>query len=432
MSIWSQASNLAAQTPEDRNRYVDFLRAISILFVIVGHWIIATAYFNGEMVIGHLLKSHPQTQWLTWIFQVMPIFFIVGGYSNAVSLESAKRKGIGYAGWLAARLSRLVSPLLVLLIAWAIIAIVMRLMGVSPRVIQLASQAALLPTWFLAIYIMLVILAPASYAFWRKLGFVSFWIFAAIAGLTDLAFFVADIKWLGWANYFWVWLAVQHLGFAWRDNRMGSTLTLIVYSAMGLLALYLLIFKGPYPLAMVGSPDEGLSNTLPPKITLLALGIFQFGLLLALEGPMRRALFGLRLWTVTVIVNSMIMTIYLWHITIMVVFVALLYMAGGIGLTLEPGTMEWWLWRPVWVAVLLILLVPVALPLSTFERRGRSPNSATPSAARQVPGAIMICLGVALLAMYGYGGGPIPRLDVGSFALVIVGAGISGVLPGCK
>ena len=432
MSIWSQASNLAAQTPEDRNRYVDFLRAISILFVIVGHWIIATAYFNGEMAIGHLLKSHPQTQWLTWIFQVMPIFFIVGGYSNAVSLESAKRKGIGYAGWLAARLSRLVSPLLLLLIAWAIIAIVMRLMGVSPRVIQLASQAALLPTWFLAIYIMLVILAPASYAFWRKLGFVSFWIFAAIAGLTDLAFFVADIKWLGWANYFWVWLAVQHLGFAWRDNRMGSTLTLIVYSAMGLLALYLLIFKGPYPLAMVGSPDEGLSNTLPPKITLLALGISQFGLLLALEGPMRRALFGLRLWTVTVIVNSMIMTIYLWHITIMVVFVALLYMAGGIGLTLEPGTMEWWLWRPVWVAVLLILLVPVALPLSTFERRGRSPNSATPSAARQVPGAIMICLGVALLAMYGYGGGPIPRLDVGSFALVIVGAGISGVLPGCK
>ena len=46
----------------------------------------------------------------------MPIFFIVGGYSNAVSLESAKRKGIGYAGWLAARLHRLVSPLLLLLV----------------------------------------------------------------------------------------------------------------------------------------------------------------------------------------------------------------------------------------------------------------------------------------------------------------------------
>jgi len=432
MSIWSQASNMAAQTPEDRNRYVDFLRAVSILFVIVGHWIIATAYFDGEMAIGHLLKSHPETQWLTWVFQVMPIFFIVGGYSNAVSLESAKRKGTAYAGWLAARLSRLVSPLLVLLIAWAIIAIVMRVMGVSPGVIQLASQAALIPTWFLAIYIMLVILAPVSYAFWRKLGFGSFWIFAGIAGLTDLAFFAADVKWLGWANYFWVWLAVQHLGFAWRDNRMGSTPKLIAYSAFGLLTLYLLVFKGPYPLAMVGSPDADLSNTLPPKITLLALGVFQFGLLLALEGPMRRALSGLRLWTATVLVNSMIMTVYLWHITVMVIFVSLLYMAGGIGLTLEPGTTNWWLSRPVWVLVLLILLIPVALPLSTFERRGRSPNSATPSAARQVIGAMMICLGVALLAMYGYGGGPIPRMDVGSFALVIVGAGISGVLPGFK
>ncbi len=423
---------MAAQTPEDRNRYVDFLRAVSILFVIVGHWIIATAYFDGEMAIGHLLKSHPETQWLTWVFQVMPIFFIVGGYSNAVSLESAKRKGTAYAGWLAARLSRLVSPLLVLLIAWAIIAIVMRVMGVSPGVIQLASQAALIPTWFLAIYIMLVILAPVSYAFWRKLGFGSFWIFAGIAGLTDLAFFAADVKWLGWANYFWVWLAVQHLGFAWRDNRMGSTPKLIAYSAFGLLTLYLLVFKGPYPLAMVGSPDADLSNTLPPKITLLALGVFQFGLLLALEGPMRRALSGLRLWTATVLVNSMIMTVYLWHITVMVIFVSLLYMAGGIGLTLEPGTTNWWLSRPVWVLVLLILLIPVALPLSTFERRGRSPNSATPSAARQVIGAMMICLGVALLAMYGYGGGPIPRMDVGSFALVIVGAGISGVLPGFK
>ena len=429
MSIWSQASNMAAQTPADRNRYVDFLRAVSILFVVVGHWIIATAYFDGEMAIGHLLKSHPNTQWLTWVFQVMPIFFIVGGYSNAISLESAKRKNIGYAGWLAARLSRLVSPLLVLLVAWAAIAIIMRLMNVSPEVIQLSSQAALIPTWFLAIYIMLVILAPWSYAFWRKFGFASFWIFAAIAGLTDLAFFAADIKWLGWANYFWVWLAVQHLGFAWRDNRMGSTLTLIIYSALGLLTLYLLIFKGPYPLAMVGSPDAGLSNTLPPKITLLALGVFQFGLLLALEGPMRRALSGMRLWTATVLVNSMIMTVYLWHLTVMVIVVALLYMAGGFGLTVEPGTTQWWLWRPVWIAILLILLVPVALSLPGFERRGRSPNSATPSAARQVIGAMMICLGVALLAMYGYGGGPVARLDVGSFVFVIVGAGIAGVLP---
>ena len=433
MQIWSQASEMAARTPPERNRYVDFLRSVSILIVIVGHWLIATTYYvDGNLTSGHLLKSQPQTQWLTWIFQVMPIFFIVGGYANAVSLESARRKGIGYAGWLAARLNRLVIPLLVLLTAWAAIATILHLFGARPEVIEYASKAALIPTWFLAIYIMVVILAPSMYNFWRRLGFASFWIFVAVAALVDFLFFAADIHWPGWTNYFWVWLAVHHLGFAWRDDRMGSPARLIMYSAAGALALSLLIFVGPYPLAMVGSPDPGLSNTLPPKITLLALGIFQFGLLLSLQTPMRRALENLKLWTATVLINSMIMTIYLWHITVMVILIALLYLAGGIGLGIEPGSTEWWWSRLVWIAVLLLLLLPVALLISPLERRSRAAGSSIPSSFRQVTGAMMFCLGVALLSLFGFGGGPLPGLDIASFVLVLAGAGLSGVLPGIR
>jgi hypothetical protein len=391
---------------------------------------IATAYVvDGVMNPGHLLAGRPQLHWLTWLFQVMPIFFIVGGYSNAVSLESAKRKGVGYGGWLSARLNRLVAPLLVLVIAWAVIAIAMMLFGARPKVIQYASQAALIPTWFLAIYIVVVILAPAAYAFWRRYGFASFLFFVAGAALTDVAFFEAEMRWLGWTNYFWVWLAVHHLGFAWRDDRLGRVTKRLLFSATGFAALWLLTSQGPYPLAMVGSPDPGLSNTLPPKITLLALGIFQFGLLLSLEEPMRRALNGLRLWTATVLINSMIMTVYLWHITVMVVFASLLYVAGGIGLGIEPGTSDWWWSRPVWIAVLFVLLLPIALLLSPLERRGRPADAKIPAPARQIAGALMICLGVALLAMYGYGGGPFPRLDLVSFSLVIVGSSISGLLP---
>ena len=430
MQIWSQASQMAAQTPAERNRYVDLLRSISILVVIIGHWLIATAYVvDGEMDAGHLLAGRPQLHWLTWLFQVMPIFFIVGGYSNAVSLESAERKGVGYAGWLSARLNRLVAPLLILLVAWAVIAIAMSQFGARAEVIQYVSQAALIPTWFLAIYIVIVILAPLAYQFWRKFGFASFLVFAAGAALTDIAFFVADLRWLGWTNYLWVWLAVHHLGFAWRDDRLGGVAKRLVLSAVGFAALWLLTSQGPYPLAMVGSPDPGLSNTLPPKITLLALGLFQFGLLLALESPMRRALNGLRLWTATVLINSMIMTVYLWHITVMVIFAALLYMAGGIGLGIEPGTSDWWWSRPVWIVVLFVLLLPVALLLSPLERRGRPADSPIPAAARQIAGALMICLGVATLALFGYGGGPYERLDLISFSLVIVGSGISGLLP---
>ncbi len=430
MQIWSQAKNMAEQTPAERDRYVDFLRSVSILVVIVGHWLIATAwYVDGSLTHGHLLKSEPQTQWLTWLFQVMPIFFIVGGYSNGVSLESARRKGTDYGGWLSARLNRLVAPLLVLIISWAVIGVIMGMFGVSPALIQYASQASLIPTWFLAIYIMVVILAPLTYRFWKKFGFLSFWAFVFVAILVDVAFFAADMQWLGWSNYFWVWLAVHHLGFAWRDDRFSSPPKLLFYSGVGLASLWLLISIGPYPFAMVGSPDEGLSNTLPPKITLLALGVFQFGLLLAIEGPMRKVLSSVRLWAATVLINSMIMTVYLWHITVMIVFVGLLFLADGFGLGVEPGTQSWWLSRIVWIGVLLALLLPVALILSPLERRSRNGDSAPPSPVKQIVGAMMLCLGIALLAMYGYGGGPVPNLDVISFVLVVVGAGVSGLLP---
>jgi len=433
MSIWSQAKKMAAVTPDERNRYVDFLRAVSILVVVTGHWLVVALYYHdGSLTPGNLMEVRPETQWLTWLFQVMPIFFIVGGYANAVSQESARRRGVGYAGWLAARLHRLVTPLLALILGWAALAATFYFAGVSGDVTRLASRAALIPIWFLAIYIAVVMLAPATYIVWRRWGFASFWAFAALGALGDVAFFALDLKWIGWSNYFWVWLSLHHLGYAWRDGRMGSPVRLIIYSALGLLALMLLMLKGPYPLAMVGSPDGTLSNTTPPKITLLALGICQFGLLLAIESPMRRMLSGLRLWAATVLINSMIMTLYLWHVTVLVIIVALAYLAGGLGLGLEPGSLEWWLSRPIWIALLYAVLLPVTFLLAPLERRARAVDAPVPAAARQVGGAILICLGVALLALFGFGSSPLPGLDIAAFVAVIVGCGISGLLPGFK
>jgi fucose 4-O-acetylase-like acetyltransferase len=433
MGIWSQAGRLAAQTPATRNRYVDFLRAVSILCVIFGHWLAATGYYHdGELAPGDMVKLVPWTQWLTWIFQVMPIFFIVGGYANAVSLQGANRRGVGYAGWLATRLNRLISPLLVLLLVWALIALVMHLFGVSRGVIQLASKVSLVPIWFLAIYVMVVILAPATYAAWQRWGFVSFFAGVALAALVDLAFFAADLRWLGWTNYFWVWLTVHQLGYAWRDGRLGNPTRLLAYSALGLLALVLLIFTGPYPLAMVKSPDPDISNTLPPKITLLALAVLQFGLLMSVEAPMRRLLDSDRLWTATVLINSMIMTLYLWHMTMTVLLVSVAYLANGFGLGLEPGSTAWWWTRPVWLGTLAIALVPVALLFSPLERRSRPAGAPVPSAVRQVSGAALLCLGVAILAYLGIGGGPNTGTDITAFALVLVGAAVSGLLPGLR
>jgi len=141
---------------------------------------------------------------------------------------------------------------------------------------------------------------------------------------------------------------------------------------------------------------------------------------------------GLRVWTATALINSMIMTLYLWHLTIMMIVVALVYLAGGVGLGLEPGSSEWWFTRPVWIAVLYAVLLPVTLLLAPMERRARAADAAVPAAVRQVGGAALICFGVALLARFGFGNAPLPGLDVAATVMVVTGAGISGLLPGFK
>ena len=101
---------------------------------------------------------------------------------------------------------------------------------------------------------------------------------------------------------------------------------------------------------MVSVAGEEISNSLPPNLTLLALGVCQSGLLLALEKPARRLLERGALWTATVLINGMIMTIFLWHVTTLLL-VSGLALLTGVGLTFFPGTAAWWLTRPLWIAV---------------------------------------------------------------------------------
>jgi hypothetical protein len=65
---------------------------------------------RGDRALADLLEVAPWTQWLTWIFQVMPIFFVVGGFANAASWESARARGLGCSAWVSRRLQT-VAPL---------------------------------------------------------------------------------------------------------------------------------------------------------------------------------------------------------------------------------------------------------------------------------------------------------------------------------
>ncbi len=221
MGFTQVVARLAAETPPDRNRVVDALRAGSILVVVFGHWLMAAVTVDeGELVPGHLLELATWTHPLTWVLQVMPIFFFVGGYSNALSWRSARRKGQTYGGWLRARLRRLALPVVPVLIFWTVFGWLALRVGLDWEVLQLASQVALVPTWFLAAYVVIVTLAPPLLSVWERLGVWSIALGLALAGLCDLLSIAWDVIPVGFLNYVFVWGTVHQLGYAWLDGRL--------------------------------------------------------------------------------------------------------------------------------------------------------------------------------------------------------------------
>ncbi|MXZ23158.1 MAG: acyltransferase [Caldilineaceae bacterium SB0665_bin_25] len=432
---WTRAARLATQTPPERNRYVDLLRAASICLVILGHWLVVAIYTQeGTISAEDALSVIPWTQWLTWPFQVMPVFFLVGGYVNGLGWQSAQRRQEGYAAWLARRLQRLIVPVLPVLAAWTLIGAVLQgSVGIGstgfyfdPFLMKIASQFALLPAWFLVVYILMVLLTPLSYRAWQRYGLASFWALAAAAALVDLLALGAGWHAAGWINYLFIWLAVHQLGFAWQAGRMGGPRRCLLWAAGGLIALIALVSLDTYPISMVSVGSEEISNSLPPRITLLALGAAQTGLLLALERPARRLLERGALWTTTVLINGMIMTVFLWHVTVLETVIALTFLTGGLEtnywLSFVPGTASWWLTRPLWIAVLVVALIPFAALFNRFERIGRARHGPAPPAWQLLLGCALVCLGLSILTLRGIPTATWPGINLLALGLPFVGA----------
>src|SRR5262245_15211985 len=88
-------SDLADHTPATRDRYVDFLRALSIVVVVLWHWVFSITQWNedGSLGMPNPIGDVPGLWLATWILQIMPVFFFVGGYANLASLTAYEAKG---------------------------------------------------------------------------------------------------------------------------------------------------------------------------------------------------------------------------------------------------------------------------------------------------------------------------------------------------
>src|SRR6516162_1938400 len=99
----SLAARIDAATPAHRDRAVDALRALAIAGVILGHWLVTALVVTGGRT-GHALHDEsplatmPALTPVSWVFQTLAIFFLVGGYAAARSFHG------GYRSWLRQRL----------------------------------------------------------------------------------------------------------------------------------------------------------------------------------------------------------------------------------------------------------------------------------------------------------------------------------------
>ena len=401
MSLWEQAKTAAEQTPPYRNRTADFFRAAAITVVVFGHWLVSVPYYvDSSLQFTKLLSIQPWTQYVTWFTQVMPIFFFVGGFSNAASWASAQHEPAKRKAWQASRLKRLLMPIAPLILLWSLFAGIAGYAGLDPVIIQAASRAALIPVWFLAVYIMVTVVVPIIAKAWEKFGLWSVAFLVIGAAIIDFIAFAGGVGWVRWSNYAFVWLGIHQLGFWWFGGIKSKVVPFLLIIA-GLVSLYVLIGLLGYPVAMISVPGEEVSNTRPPTFAMFAIGFIQVGLILLMADKVASWLQNPRPWAVVILVSQRIMTVYLWHLTALLIFVGLALLADGFGLRMLPGTSEWWLSRPLWIAAMTAVMLPLIFVFGRLEVGSRQSHIEPPGPVRSVFGACLACGGLTFLALNG-------------------------------
>jgi fucose 4-O-acetylase-like acetyltransferase len=406
-------SQVAESTPASRDRYVDLLRALAITLVVLGHWLITVVTYGahhrptGHSALDSLRWAYP----ITWLVQVMPVFFVVGGYANAASLSAHRRRGGDAVGWLLDRADRLVRPTTVLLVVLTAGAVVARLAGTDAAEVRTAVWVASIPLWFLSAYLVVVLLTPVMYRLHERFGAVVPAVLVGLVALGDVARF-AGAPAPAHGSYLFGWVAIHQVGFFWRDGRLRFTCrTWLPPLAGGAAALVLLTVVGPYPITMIDVAGERIKNASPPTLALLATATTQVGLIMLLHDPAERWLRRRRPWLLVVAANSVVLTVFLWHMTAVLLLIGLLWWANLLP-TPPVGTADWWLGRLPWLLLLTVVLAGLVAVFARFEsgsrRAGRVPLRPTSWLRRRVPRVV---------------------LTVSAFAATVVGLLVNNIVP---
>ncbi|MFE4689089.1 acyltransferase [Streptomyces sp. NPDC056749] len=370
MSVRQLVSRIDAATPAHRDRAVDGLRALALLAVPAGHWLLGGFNRDGDCALHNAspLSAFAGFAPVSWVLQMLGVFFLVGGYASVLSYH--RRPSTGGA-WLRGRMVRLGRPVLGVTAVWALMIPVLYAAGVPEDTLRTGAKLVIQPLWFVGVYAVVTALTPCCALLARRFGG---WAAAPLIGSVALVDFLrygpyADAvpSWVGVLNILPGWLFAYQLGVCWGQGRLSRRCAhLLLVGGTALFALLLLGLH--YPASMVGVPGEARTNSHPPSLLVLALASAQSGAAVLLHGRIGLALRRPALWAPVVVINLSAMTILCWHQTAMLAAAVPASFAGVVpGLTTSPDSLGWIVARTAWLPVFAALLVLISRYARRFE-----------------------------------------------------------------
>ncbi|WP_171172172.1 acyltransferase [Streptomyces sp. I05A-00742] len=376
------ARHIEKATPPDRDRALDALRALAILGVVLGHWLVtALVPGDGGLRGASPLERLPRLAPMSWLFQTLALFFFVGGVCGARGYASARARGTSYRSWLGGRLARLGRPVTAVLAVWAVVCAVALAAGAAPAGLRTLVNLVVSPLWFLLVFAALTALTPLA----SRLG--PLWPLAVVVAVDAVRFGLGGPSWTGWTNVGAGWLVPYALGAARSRGRFAGRRSGWPLFAAGAAATAVLVLFCGYPAAMVGVPGAAVSNLSPPTLAAVTFGLAQCGLALALREPLRRAMRRPAAWAAVTLVNLSAMTVFLWHQTAMMAVTTTALAAGPLpGLHTLPDSPGRLAARLLWLPLFALVLLGLWRVFHRYERPARPRRAAR---AAGVPGRLV-------------------------------------------
>ncbi|MGW1500383.1 acyltransferase family protein [Streptomyces mirabilis] len=361
------ARRIDAATPAERDRAVDALRAFAILGVVLGHWLVtALVADGGALHTASPLQHMPWLAPISWVFQTLAVFFLVGGHVATKSYASARARGTTYGRWLRARLTRLFKPVAAVLTLWTVATVGLLASGTGVGTVHTLVKLALSPLWFLLVFAGLTAATPLL----TRLN--PLWPLAVVLHVDLMRFGLGGPSWLGWVNVAAGWMVPYTLGAAWTRGELDRRRAGWVLLLCGAAATAVLVTWAGYPASMVGVPGAAVSNLNPPTLAAVTFGMAQCGLALLLREPLRRWLRRPLAWAVVALVNLSAMTIFLWHQTSMMAVTAVGLLVGRLpGLHMVPDGLGWVAARLAWLPVFAFALGVCWVAFHSYEQGPR-------------------------------------------------------------